>query len=720
MSTTASRRQGSEGPNGRGRGSGYSRGSRGGPRGRGRGRSPSLSSTADNATSSAVSSPNDDKPSLLSRIEPRSSNTPPSPKTQTRMPPSPSSPLASSPSQGNSRNRRRKSSASSPLSVNVMASHGQPNRGSGLKTPLSASSKEPPTHMKLSASQSLPSVTETPAIVTPSPVRKDFPHTNIPEATKPQLLPPSPVPSPRPFTPMGRDWAAEDDDDDDGSLPSLDDWGFTNVKAASEAGDKPEKRDDGAAPTSGISKLSLSTDMKPVRGRKSGSAPPSAVDTSSGAGMPSFGGIIPPTPVASRPIDGRSTPSFDQQVPPVPPVPSSVGRVVGQANLNRSGRSLSRPSSPMPLDLTKDRSPSPGPRSGSLPRSSSPRPTSGGVALGVRSRPTSPAPGTPGFDGRSPSPGPTSGFDLSKARPHSASVTSLDPGNARSPSPAPGGLGPPRSRPSSPGYAGKALSGGVALGISRPTSPNPEGARSVSPGSATQSNLSASRPPPKSDTIATWRSPQRNNIALPPKPVENHGLPPKPITQDPPPGGPLAARLSDPPPHGAPHRGGRGGSHRGGGRGGYGRGNDGGPFSHFHPPSSPKHPFTPNTHHQRSRGPNSPTPSQAGEPRSPTHPRSNQTLSPSTPTEEATPFSNRNSRNRFSIPHGRSREPSEAESPTSATSTSSAGRSSRGHARTSSRPVLSSAAISRLTANLSRSPPKRAKPSADGVPVTGS
>lgn len=513
--------------------------------------------------------------------------------------------------------------------------------------------------MAVSETPNLPSVPETLAPSGSMASLGEASHT----LAQSDRLTPSPMPSPRPYTPQGRDWAAEDDDEDEGSLPSLDDWGFSGVKAASDAGDDAPAA---KVPMAGMRKLSLSTDAQTVaKGRKGGSAPESSIEKSEGSNLPSFANIIPPTPVAVRP---------NQQNAFTAAVAKAVNSPLGPT-LNRAGRSLARTSSPRPLNLVQERSPSPGVAALGSPsllpvgsRPTSPRPMSGGVSLGVGSRSVSPAPGSGRF---SPSPTPGSAFDINRSRPASPGFAAM--GGPRPGSPAYLG-GFAGSRPSSP-RPGGGISGGVSLGVSRPSSPNPEGFRSSSPvpPPTSQSNLSISRPS-DGEAARSWRSPLRKDASLP-SPVE---APPSSTPN-------IAAAATAGPVGGPPIRG-RGGF-RGGFRGGMGRG-DGGPSSHSS--SHQARQFTPNQHQ-------SPPPVGGANPTKTPHPPPLNTNTTSSPI--------RTGRGGYRGGHGR--HDSETGSPQSARSSSSVSGRQRGHERTPSRPIIAAAALSRISASLSASPPKR-------------
>ncbi|KAG8938754.1 hypothetical protein FRC00_014504, partial [Tulasnella sp. 408] len=447
---------------------------------------------------------------------------------------------------GGTRARRRKNSAASngtrsPKVTNVPSplSRRPPVSNSPL-TSTTSSPKAAPPHLLNVVDTASPKNS-------PSQLSKELEPSQLLEI-KSSSMHPSPAPSPRPFTPMARDWAADDDDEDGGSLPSLDDWGLPGVKAASEAGDvKPR---DQPSITEPMAKLSLKTDVKKARGKRSGSSPQSASDSPASAAP----NVIPPTPVATRP--GQPQATGNTALKPSPLNPSTLG-IPGLP-----ARPMSRTSSPAPLNLANDtrRSPSPAMPPGAHSPGPSPglRPTSGGVALGVRSRPVSPAPdmgqfypqasSSPRLGGNfnlAPSPNLT-GNRFNHSRPTSPSFNqdASQPGSRQ---------GSPKGRP-------RALSGGVSLGLAASDSANlppgspglPDRPRDLA-ASASWRQAPASQPTPP--VLLESPIPPTGPFVLPPKP---EGQPPQTRANNPNWRG-----------RGSGSRGGRGG--RGGNRGDNGR-----------------------------------------------------------------------------------------------------------------------------------------------------
>ncbi|KIO32754.1 hypothetical protein M407DRAFT_4262 [Tulasnella calospora MUT 4182] len=667
------------------RGRGSSRGGRGGPGGRGRGgrgrgrggtRTPSISSPVDLSspttptnTDSTLTKPADDKPpSLLSRIDMGATNQ------------SPRSPKANSPSSP-------RSAVNSPSTVGdgtpTRGRGGGPRGSRGRKNSAASNGPHSPKVTNVSSPLSRrPPVSNSPLTSTTSSPKATPPHLlNVVDAASPKNSPsqlskelepsqlleirsssvhPSPAPSPRPFTPMTRDWAAEDDDEDGGSLPSLDDWGLPGVKTASEAGDvKPQ---DQPSITEPMTKLSLKTDVKKTRGKRSGSAPQSASESPASA-SPAVANVIPPTPVSTRP--GQTQAIGNTTLKPSPLGPSTLGVP------NLPGRPMSRTSSPAPLNLANDarRSPSPALLPGAHSPGPSPglRPTSGGVALGVRSRPVSPAPdmgqfypqasSSPRLGGNfnlSPSPN-LAGNKFNHSRPTSPSFNqdASQPGSRQ---------GSPKGRP-------RALSGGVSLGLAASDSANP------APGSPGFPDR------PRDLASSVWRQVPASQptppvlLESPIPPTGPFTLPPKPEVQ------PSQTRPYD------SNRRGRGSGPRGGrgGRGGHRGVGDTGRFDRFSSPNQPGSPYNP------------------------------------TSPENQAEFNNRPmSHDDTSGSPGPGSRANGAGSPRSVTSNSPAGRG-RGHARAHSRPVIApSSALSLINATLG-SPQRAPKPSAtnDSVPVTG-
>ncbi|KAG9015023.1 hypothetical protein FRB94_007095 [Tulasnella sp. JGI-2019a] len=399
------------------------------------------------------------------------------------------------------------------------------------------------------------------------------------------------------------------------------------------------------------------TDDSDGRGRRSGSAPPLAPSPK----VPSFAGVIPPTPVAAAATDlGRSIKGA---------AAAAANRLVSETNqtladgasaprpLNRADLTFSRSNSPRPLNLVRRDSVTSisglGPRPlspaypGGASRSGSPRPTSGGVALG--SRPSSPAPGSPSFN------------VLELRRPDSPGLHGSRPG-----SPAMNFKG---SRPSSPAPPKiGVLSGGVSLGPSRSGSPNPSRAGSPRPNQTAFPQRSATL-----ETSWDWRKPSTPRLNT--QPVLESPIPPLPVIpqdektnlQSLPTGGSLASRMSDPPLVIPPFQRGRGMGGRGNFRGRHNRGGFWGPS---HPLAQVQSPASP--------------------------------ASPSTPRGRGESFA--------SLRGGaRGDRDSTVASPTTPSSPSA--RSNRGHARTGSgsRPVISSLAITRLGQTLNS--PSKSKPS---------
>ncbi|KAG8865329.1 hypothetical protein FRB96_000219 [Tulasnella sp. 330] len=607
-------------------------------------------------------------------IKPTPPISPTNPKDQLaklRAVSSPASPLSPSdvaspktPNQSHRKKNSKRSTRTNSPTVNVV-SPSSPGSKTDIPIPPPLEAKSPLSQVSQVQAPSLTLVSEG---LTPDTTEGEA---TAPEENPPILepaaelkLPGSPMPSSRPYTPQYRDWAAEGDEDDNGSLPSLDDWGLPGVRAASEAGgdSMSQSRSVNAITESSLAAPPVADDPNyNERGRRSGSAPPVATSPK----VPSFVGVIPPTPTGpkasgpGRSIKGAATAPADR-FPSTLPEANLVGtHTSGSAPTNRSGLAFARENSPRPLNLVRrdsigsmsglgPRPQSPGFQGGAS-RSGSPRPTSGGVALG--SRPSSPAPGSPSFNV----------VELSR-RPESPSYTGSRPG-----SPALSFTGSRPSSPAPPRTGG--LSGGVSLGPSRSGSPNPSRANSPRPGQTTFQERSATLetpedwrklPTPRLNTLQLQESPIPPTLTIP----QNEQVAPKPLA-----GGSLASRMSDPPLQIPPFQGGRGGGINGRGnfRGRFGRGGFLGP----------SHPLA------QVQGPASPA-------------------SPSTPRGRGSSFA--------SLRGGaRGDKDNAAGSPT--TPSSPSGKSNRGHARTpsGSRPVISSLAISKLGATLNS--PSKTKPS---------
>lgn len=643
---------------GRGRGSEPSRGGRGHSRGRGRGRgrTPSTSGHTQSPSGSAPNPPViKDKPSLLSRIDPNlpvtaSSSSP----LSGRSPSSPSDITSPGGSNTNTKPRKRKGSNAtngsprSPVSASLPSPLGRkPHQLPPKPSPLAAPSmsKDPPPHLAVLPDPPMVSDAPSPKLHSPTPTKEYASHSFLLPNITDDMKASSPMASPRPFTPQGRDWAAEDDDDDAGSLPSLDDWGIADIKStASDAGEHSERKDPQGVPSASFRKLSLSTDTATLQAASKASVPSSAVESPSG-----FANVIPPTPVAVRPGQEGLPSTLGPSKLQHSHLPHGSSKLASETFVNRAGKSMSRDNSPHPLNLDGTRSPSPGWGT----QSGSPRPTSGGVPLGRGS----PAPGSPNF---------------TTLRVGSSAIGSTpNSPNHRTRSPSSPGLLPQNlqgtSRPSSP----RPLSGGVSLGVSRPTSPNP-GRRESSPAPGVPQSPPAPTSANRSTRTETtsWRDNSRQANGLPAKPgtsalhsaLQTSNLP-------------LASRISDPVQPSLPNRGGRGGG-RGsgrGGRGGFGRNESNAGLG--------PNPGLQNAHNPGRGGSNG---GSATTNRPPVNIPSN---------------SRGGGRGRG----GHSRTGSDAGSPTSATSVSSAGRLGRGHARASSRPIISATALSRISASLSPS-----------------
>lgn len=678
-----------ENPSRGGSSRGSSRGGRGGPGGRGRGgrgrgrggtRTPSINSPVDLSSpttptnpDSASKKPVDDKPpSLLSRIDMGDVSSSPR-SAKANAPSSPRSPVASvspvgdgtSPRGGGgprgSRGRKNSAASNGPRSPKVTnvpspLSRRPPVSNSPLAS-TTASPKATPPHLINVVDTASPKNS-------PSQLSKELEPSQLVEIRSSSVHP-SPAPSPRPFTPMTIDWAAEDEDGDGENLPSLDDWGLPGVNTTSEAGDV--KSQDQSSIAEPMGKLSLKTDVKNTRGKKSGSAPQSTSESPAST-SPAFANVTPPTPVSARPGQAQGTSNTASRPSPLKPP------TLGVPNLpSHPGRPVSRTSSPAPLNLTNDtrRSPSPALLPGTHSPGLSPglKPTSGGVALGVRSRPVSPAPDMGQFHPQaSSSPRLGGNFNLAP----SPNFASSEFNRSRPTSPAFQAAfnqdgSQPGSRQGSPKGRPRALSGGVPLGVAASDSANPA---PVSPGFAELAKDLASS--------ASWRQSPSSQPAPPvllDSPIPPNGLPPKPETQ------PTYTRPNN------PNWRGRGSAPRGGrgGRGGYRGGGE--------PVRSDRY--------SSQNQPGSPYNSTSSEPQAESNNRS-------VPQDDSSGHTGPGSRSNG------------GGSPSSVTSNSSAGRG-RGHARSHSRPILvPSSALSRINATLgSPQRPPKASTTNESVPVTG-